>query len=88
MNDNQPAKIVFLGDSITQQAEDFEDGFISIIRQNLVQDKFELVGKGISGNKVSDLLTETIATLGENISLNRFIRFAVGENPASSNGQQ
>ena len=57
MNDNQPAKIVFLGDSITQQAEDLEDGFISIIRQNLVQDKFELVGKGISGNKVSDLLT-------------------------------
>ena len=57
MNDNQPAKIVFLGDSITQQAEDFEDGFISLIRQNLVQDKFELVGKGISGNKVSDLLT-------------------------------
>ena len=57
MNDNQPAKIVFLGDSITQQAEDFEDGFISLIRQNLIQDKFELVGKGISGNKVSDLLT-------------------------------
>ena len=57
MNDNQPAKIVFLGDSITQQAEDFEDGFISLIRQNLVQDKFELVGKGIGGNKVSDLLT-------------------------------
>ena len=57
MNDNQPAKIVFLGDSITQQAEDFEDGFISLIRQNLVQDKFELIGKGISGNKVSDLLT-------------------------------
>ena len=57
MNDNQPTKIVFLGDSITQQAEDFEDGFISLIRQNLVQNKFELVGKGISGNKVSDLLT-------------------------------
>ena len=57
MNDNQPAKIVFLGDSITQQAEDFEDGFISLIRQNLVQDKFELVGKGIGGNKVSNLLT-------------------------------
>lgn len=57
MNDNQPAKIVFLGDSITQQAEDFEDGFINLIRQNIVQDKFELVGKGIGGNKVSDLLT-------------------------------
>ena len=38
--------------------------------------------------KDSDLLTETIATLGENISINRFIRFAVGETPASSNGQQ
>ena len=57
MNDNQPSKIVFLGDSITQQAEDFEDGFISLIRQNLSKDKFELIGKGISGNKVSDLLT-------------------------------
>ena len=57
MNDSQPSKIVFLGDSITQQAEDFEDGFISLIRQNLSKDKFELIGKGISGNKVSDLLT-------------------------------
>ena len=57
MNDNQPSKIVFLGDSITQQGEDFEDGFISLIRQNLSEDKFELIGKGISGNKVSDLLT-------------------------------
>lgn len=57
MNDNQPSKIVFLGDSITQQGEDFEDGFISLIRQNLSKDKFELIGKGISGNKVSDLLT-------------------------------
>ncbi len=57
MNDNQPSKIVFLGDSITQQGEDYEDGFISLIRQNLSEDKFELIGKGISGNKVSDLLT-------------------------------
>ena len=39
--------------------------------------------------KVTDILTETIATLGENISINRFIRFAVGETPtAPSNGQQ
>ena len=38
--------------------------------------------------KISDLLTETIATLGENISINRFIRFAVGENPALTNGQE
>ena len=29
--------------------------------------------------KIKDLITETIATLGENISINRFTRFAVGE---------
>ena len=29
--------------------------------------------------KVKDLITESIATLGENISINRFIRFAIGE---------
>lgn len=32
-----------------------------------------------SGKKIKDLVTETIATLGENITLNRFSRFAVGE---------
>ena len=29
--------------------------------------------------KVKDLLTESIATLGENISINRFTRFSIGE---------
>ena len=29
--------------------------------------------------KVSDLMTETIATLGENITISRYTRFAVGE---------
>ena len=29
--------------------------------------------------KVNDLMTETIATLGENITISRFTRFAVGE---------
>jgi elongation factor Ts len=32
-----------------------------------------------SNKKVSDLITETIATLGENITINRYVRFAVGE---------
>tara|TARA_Y100000748_G_C15435858_1_gene465144 strand:- start:408 stop:1028 length:621 start_codon:yes stop_codon:yes gene_type:complete len=32
-----------------------------------------------SEKKVSELLTETIATLGENIAISRYIRFAVGE---------
>ena len=29
--------------------------------------------------KIKDLLTESIATLGENISINRFVRFSIGE---------
>jgi len=32
-----------------------------------------------SNKRVNDILTETIATLGENISVNRFVRFAIGE---------
>ena len=32
-----------------------------------------------SEKKINDLMTETIATLGENITINRYIRFAVGE---------
>ena len=32
-----------------------------------------------SDKKVKDVLTESIATLGENISLNRYTRFAIGE---------
>ena len=34
--------------------------------------------------KISDLLNEAIATLGENIVIARFIRFAVGDNSSSS----
>ena len=29
--------------------------------------------------KVKDLITESIATLGENISISRFVRFSIGE---------
>ena len=38
-----------------------------------------------SDRKVGDLIAEMVATLGENIVVNRFIRYAIGE--ASSNGQ-
>jgi len=37
--------------------------------------------------RVNDLITETVATLGENISINRFVRFAIGETDLPSNGQ-
>ena len=36
--------------------------------------------------RVQDLITESIATLGENISISRYIRFAIGE-INSNNGQ-
>ena len=39
-----------------------------------------------SEKKVSELLTESIATLGENITISRYTRFAVGESE-SLNGQ-
>ena len=39
-----------------------------------------------SEKKVMDLMTETIATLGENITVSRYTRFAVGESD-SYNGQ-
>jgi len=32
-----------------------------------------------SDKKINDIVTETIATLGENITINRYARFAVGE---------
>ncbi len=32
-----------------------------------------------SDKKIKDLVTETIATLGENITINRYSRFAIGE---------
>ncbi len=34
--------------------------------------------------KVMDLITESIATLGENIAINRYIRYAVGESDDSN----
>jgi len=37
--------------------------------------------------KVHDLITETISALGENISISRYIRFAIGESDPSNNGQ-
>ena len=52
-------KVVFLGDSITQNAvinSDKFKGVISLLGENVGQNT-ELIGKGIGGDKVSDLLT-------------------------------
>lgn len=52
-NKNQ---VVFLGDSITQNGRTLELGFINLIEEKIDSEKFNLIGKGISGDKVSDLL--------------------------------
>ena len=70
--ENNKTRVIFLGDSITQQGEDLENGFISLMRQNISQNNFELIGKGISGNKVSDLLARYKADV---IDLNPDILF-------------
>tara|TARA_B110000003_G_scaffold160084_1_gene160181 strand:- start:234 stop:923 length:690 start_codon:yes stop_codon:yes gene_type:complete len=54
------SKVIFLGDSITQAAESEEGegtykGFITSLKENVGQE-MELINKGISGNKVPDLL--------------------------------
>lgn len=55
---DKPTRIVFFGDSITQAGVN-KGGYIDVFKQMLVQakkgDQYELVGAGISGNKVYDL---------------------------------
>lgn len=55
---DNPTRIVFFGDSITQAAVN-KGGYIDLMNQMLTQAKkntqYELVGAGISGNKVYDL---------------------------------
>jgi lysophospholipase L1-like esterase len=52
-------RVIFFGDSITELGLK-KDGFISILRDSLrkknLNDKYELISSGISGNKVYDLL--------------------------------
>jgi len=47
-------KIIFFGDSITQQGVK-PGGYVDLIRKNLDSSKYEVIGAGIGGNKVYDL---------------------------------
>ena len=49
-------QVVFLGDSISEEGWTLELGFINLLEESLDSEKFNLIGKGISGDKVSDLL--------------------------------
>ncbi len=49
-------KIVFLGDSITQEAFG-EDGYASVLKKTRsVRKKYELIGEGVGGNRIGDLV--------------------------------
>jgi lysophospholipase L1-like esterase len=54
----KPLKVIFFGDSITQAATS-PQGFITLLNEtvktNKQTDQYELLGKGIGGNKIYDL---------------------------------
>ena len=54
--ENDQQRIVFLGDSITQSG-DRQGGYVTLVREALQKssDDIEVIGAGISGNKVPDL---------------------------------
>jgi lysophospholipase L1-like esterase len=58
MENQQKEKIVFFGDSITEQGM-LPKGYITLMKDKIIQkkldDKYELDGSGIGGNKVYDL---------------------------------
>ncbi len=52
---NEPKRVVFFGDSITQAGEEDPAGYINVMREQLDTAEYKLIGAGISGNKVTDL---------------------------------
>lgn len=50
----KPKKIIFFGDSITQQGVK-PGGYVNLIQRALDSSKYEVIGAGIGGNKVYDL---------------------------------
>jgi len=50
----KPKRIIFFGDSITQQGVS-KNGYVTLIKKSLDSTKYEIIGAGIGGNKVYDL---------------------------------
>lgn len=50
----KPKRIIFFGDSITQQGVS-KNGYVTLIKKSLDSTKYDVIGAGIGGNKVTDL---------------------------------
>ncbi|CAM4255961.1 Lysophospholipase L1 [Pedobacter westerhofensis] len=50
----KPKKIIFFGDSITQQGV-APGGYVNLIKKALDSSRYEVIGAGIGGNKIYDL---------------------------------
>lgn len=50
----KPKKVIFFGDSITQMGIN-KNGYISLLKNTVDSNKFQLIGAGVGGNKVYDL---------------------------------
>jgi len=50
----KPKRIIFFGDSITQQGVS-KNGYVTLIKKALDSTKYDIIGAGIGGNKVYDL---------------------------------
>jgi lysophospholipase L1-like esterase len=50
----KPKRIIFFGDSITQQGMS-KNGYVTLIKKSLDSTRYDIIGAGIGGNKVYDL---------------------------------
>jgi len=51
---SKPKRIIFFGDSITQQGVS-KNGYVTLIKKSLDSTKYDVQGAGVGGNKVYDL---------------------------------
>ncbi|WP_158797315.1 GDSL-type esterase/lipase family protein [Pedobacter sp. L105] len=50
----KPKKVIFFGDSITQQGVQ-PGGYVDLIKKSLNSSSYEIIGAGVGGNKIYDL---------------------------------
>ena len=66
----------FYGDNLSIAKKMVEGRLSKFFQENCLMEQAYIKD---SDKKIADLMTETIATLGENITISKYTRFAVGE---------